>query len=260
MQLVANLTMLFHELPLTERLGAAAEAGFDVVEIQFPYEAELDDLVNARDACGVEMALINVPAGDLKAGDVGLTGLPGREADYRNAVETCLTYARGLGVRRINSLAGRPPPDAFAEATSTLVDNLRFASDRFAEIGATVLVEPVNPNDVPGFLFNQLEPALEAVTAVDRDNVKVLFDIYHMAQTEPSLEEAVRRAGPLIGHVQFADVPGRHEPGSGGVDFAGGLKALKEIGYSGYVSAEYWPSGPTAESLGWMPDFEKWMA
>ncbi len=260
MQLVANLTMLFHDLPMPARIGAAAAAGFEVVEIQFPYEAELTDLVSAVEESGVEMCLINIPAGDREVGEAGLTGLPGREADYRDAVETCLTYARALGVTRINSLAGRPQAGQFAEATATLVENLRYASDRFAEIGATVLVEPVNPTDVPGFLFNALNPALEAVAKVDRDNVKVLFDFYHMAQTEPSLSEAVKRAGSLIGHVQFADAPGRHEPGSGEVDFESGLKALKEIGYGGRVSAEYWPSGATADSLGWMPDFKKWMA
>jgi hydroxypyruvate isomerase len=260
MQLVANLTMLFNDLALPDRIAAAAAAGFEVVEVQFPYESTLDDLARAREAAGVEMALINIPLGDREAGDVGLTCLPGRQADYRAAVETCLTYARALGVRRINSLAGRPKPEEFSEARETLIENLRYAAERFAEIGATVLVEPVNPSDVPGYLFNELDTALEAVTAVDRDNVKVLFDFYHMAQTEPSLSDAVRRAGDQIGHVQFADVPGRHEPGSGGVDFEGGLKALKEIGYTGYVSAEYWPANSTAAGLGWMANFRNWMS
>jgi len=259
MQLVANLTMLFNDLPIPARIAAAAGAGFEVVEIQFPYEAELADLIKAREAAGVEMCLINVPAGDREAGEAGLMGLPGREADFRTAVDTCLTYAKGLGVTRINSLAGKPPPEAFAEARETVVENLKYAADRFAEIGATVLVEPVNPTDVPGFLFNELEPALAAVRTVDRDNVKVLFDFYHMAQTEASLAEAVHRAGSLIGHVQFADVPGRHQPGTGTVDFKSGLTALKEIGYAGYVSAEYWPAGSTEASLDWMSDFQNWM-
>ncbi len=260
MYLAANLSMLFHELPLTARLAAAAAAGFTVVEIQFPYVAALHDLVQAREQAGVEMGLINLPAGDLEAGDVGLTCLPGRQDEYRDAVAACLDYARALGVRRINSLSGRPPPDAARTAKQTLIDNLRFASDRFAEIGATILVEPVNPTDVPGFIFNRLEPALEAVNTVDRENVRLLFDFYHMAQTEPSLTDAVRQAGSLIGHVQFADVPGRRQPGTGTVDFAGGLRALKDVGYRGCVAAEYRPTGLTTDSLGWRDDFERWMA
>jgi hydroxypyruvate isomerase len=229
------------------------------VEIQFPYATGIADLMRARHEADVEVALLNIPAGNLAAGDVGLTCLPDRQAEYRRAVETCLTYASALGVKRINSLAGRPVPGETAEATRTLVDNLRHAADRFAEIGATVLIEPTNPTDVPGFLFNRLELALEAVQIIDRENVRLLFDFYHMTQTEPSLSDAIRQAGSLIGHVQFADVPGRHQPGTGTVDFAAALSALIEVGYTGSVSAEYRPTGPTTDSLAWMDDFRKWM-
>ena len=122
------------------------------------------------------------------------------------------------------------------------------------------MVEPVNANDVPGFLFNQLEPAIDAVKTVDRDNVKILFDFYHMAQSQPSLVDAIRQTNELIGHVQFADTPGRHEPGTGTIDFKPALGALKDIGYDGCVSAEYWPRGLTVDSLGWRDDFKKWIA
>jgi len=260
MRFAANLSMLFCEAPLIGRLDAAAKAGFDVVEIQFPYEADLPDLLAAKERAGVEMALINIPLGNFDAGDVGLTCVPGREAEYRQAVEKCFDYARALGVRRINSLSGRPPEGRGEEATRTLIDNLRFAADRFAEIDATVLVEPVNPNDVPGFLFNELDPAIEAVEAVDRENVGLLFDFYHMAQTEASLSNAIQRAAEVTAHVQFADTPGRHEPGTGTIDFERALRTLKETGYDGCVSAEYRPIGETAESLGWRKDFEKWTA
>ena len=260
MQIAANLSMLFHDLPMVERIYAAADAGFKLVEIQFPYQTKLQDLVRARQQTGIEFVLINVPPGNLEAGDVGLTCLPERKQEFHAAIETCLTYAKALGVTRINSLAGRPSPDAFAGATQTLIDNLHYASDKFADIGATVLVEPVNANDVPGFLFNRLEPALDAVKIVDRDNVKILFDFYHMAQSESSLVDAIRQTNALIGHVQFADTPGRHQPGTGIIDFKAALGALNDIGYDQCVSAEYWPSGPTAESLGWRNDFEKWIA
>ncbi len=260
MRVAANLSMLFYEAPLIGRIGAAANAGFDVVEIQFPYEADLEDLVAAKERAGVDMALINIPLGDLDAGDVGLTCLPGREAEYRRAVDECFEYARALDVRRINSLSGRPPEGQADEAMRTLIDNLRFAADRFAEIDATVLVEPVNPTEVPGFLFNELEPAIETVAAVDRENVGLLFDFYHMAQTEASLSGAIRRAAGVTAHVQFADTPGRHEPGTGTIDFESALRTLKETGYDGCVSAEYRPTGDTVASLGWREDFERWTA
>jgi hydroxypyruvate isomerase len=260
MRLAANLSLLFTEVPLLERFAAAADAEFDAVEIQFPYEAAIGDLVRAREAAGVELVLINIPAGDLAAGDVGLTGVPGRQEEYRTAVSLCLDYADALGVKKINSLSGRPPPDRCADAMPTLVENLRFAADRFAAIGATVLVEPVNPTDVPNFLFNRLAPAMDAVNAVGRDNVRLLFDLYHMAQTEPSLPDAVRQAAGMTDHVQFADTPGRHEPGTGTVDFEPALRALKETGYGGIVSAEYRPTGATVDSLGWRDRFQQWMA
>lgn len=258
MQLVANLSMMFSDLPLVERLQAAADAGFDVVEIQFPYTVPLADLVTAQNRAGVTIALINLPPGDLEAGDVGLTCLADRKPEFHTAVETALTYATALGVRRINALAGRPPPDAWEKATATLIENLTYVADRFTAIDATVLLEPVNPTDVPGYLINALEPALAVLGQVNRDNAKLLFDLYHMVQTEPSLPDAVARAGHLIGHVQFADHPGRHEPGTGKIDFNIAFRALKSLGYTGYAAAEYWPQGPTTDGLGWRKDFEQW--
>lgn len=260
MRLAANLSMLFAEFPLLDRFAAAAEAGFEAVEIQFPYDSALHDLVRAKEAAGVDMVLINIPAGDLAAGDVGLTGVPGREDEYRAALEACLDYARALGVKKINSLSGRPPADRRAEAMATLIDNLRYASERFAAIGATVLVEPVNPTDVPNFLFNELAPAMDAVKAVDCDNVRLMFDFYHMDQTEPSLPDAIHQAAGMTAHVQFADTPGRHEPGTGTVDFEAALNALKATGYDGFVSAEYRPTGATVDSLVWREQFQQWMA
>lgn len=262
MQLVANLSLMFTEVPMLERMDAARRAGFERVEIQFPYEHDLDDLVAARDAAGVEIVLINLPAGDLESGEAGLTALPGRQADYRAAVELGLSYATRLGARKINSLAGRPSglqqPDAAAEIARTAVENLTFAATRFADLEATILVEPVNPTDVPGFYLTRLDAAMKLVTAVDLDNVKLLFDLYHMQQTEPSLTEAVHRCAEMIGHVQFADTPGRHEPGTGVIDFAAAFAALRSAGYAGHVSAEYRATGATAASLGWMKHFNEW--
>lgn len=262
MHLVANLSLMFTEVPMLERLAAARRFGFERVEIQFPYEHDPDDLVAARDAAEVEIVCINLPAGDLAAGEAGLTALPGRQQEYRAAVELGFAYARRLGARKINSLAGRPPglqsADAAAEIARTARENLAFAAHKFADLEATVLVEPVNPTDVPGFYLTELNAAMELVTAVDLDNVKLLFDLYHMQQTEPSLTEAIHRCAAMIGHVQFADTPGRHEPGTGVIDFAAAFEALRSAGYAGHVSAEYRATGNTADSLGWMNDFEHW--
>jgi hydroxypyruvate isomerase len=260
MQLVANLSLMFTEMPMLDRLAAARRAGFERVEIQFPYDYDIDDLVAARDEAGVEMVLINLPAGDRENGEAGLTALPGRESDFRSAVDLGLDAARRLGVRKINALAGRPGEAPAALVARTARDNLTFAATKFAGIGAIVLVEPVNPIDVPGFYLNRLQAAVDLITLVDVDTVKLLFDLYHMEQTEPSLSAAIRACAPMIGHVQFADTPGRHEPGTGRIDFTAALRTLKDCGYDGHISAEYRSaSGRTADSLEWLDEFKPFM-
>lgn len=259
MQLVANLSLMFTELPMLDRLGAAKRAGFDFVEIQFPYEWETGELVAARDEADVGLVLINLLPGDRDRGEAGLMALPGREEDFREAVERGVEYASALGAKLINSLAGKPGDVPRDEAVATARANLAHAADRFAKIGATVLVEPVNPTDVPGFLLPRLADAMKLAKSAGRENVKVLFDLYHMQQTEPSLTDAIREAAPTIGHVQFADTPGRHEPGTGVIDFDAALRTLREVGYDDYLSAEYRSEIPTAESLGWMDRFRSFM-
>lgn len=256
MFLAANLSLLFTERPMAERFAAAAAAGFGAVEIQFPHLHPLDELRRAREAAGVEVVLINVPGGDAAAGEAGLASLPGRESDFRKAVETCVDYARGLGARKVNVLAGKPPAEAPRDAVwATLTENLRLAADRLGEAGLVVQAEPVNPVDVPGFFLNSLDAGLEALERAAHPNLRLQFDLYHMAITEPSLTEAVARAGSRIGHVQFADAPGRHEPGSGEVDLLGAVAALRAAGYDDALAAEYRPAGLTEEGLGWMESF-----
>jgi hydroxypyruvate isomerase len=252
MRLCANLSMLFAELPLEDRFAAAAMAGFEAVEIQFPHEHDLDALVRARDKAGLPVVLINVPRG---VGDeVGLACVPGREADFEEAVATCLRHARALDVAKVNVLAGRPPPGAdAADCRATLIGNLRLAADRFAAIGVRVMVEPVNRIDVPGFLLGSLAAGLEALAQAEHPNLHLQFDLYHMTLTEPDLLAAIATAGKRIGHVQFADAPGRHEPGTGKIDFGAAFAALRRAGYHGDVAAEYRPSGTTVAGLGWMP-------
>jgi hydroxypyruvate isomerase len=258
MHLCANLSMLFGEAPMTERIGLASRAGFKSVEIQFPEAGDVPALARESQAHGLPVTLINVPRG--ADDEVGLAALPGREQDFRAAMEVCIGQARVLGVAKTNILSGRPPADANREACmACLVENLRRAGDLFGAIGVKVMVEPVNPVDVPGFFLTTLDAALEVLERAAHPNLFLQFDFYHMAITEPDLVAAIRHAGPRIGHVQFADTPGRHEPGTGTIDFIAALAALGETGYDGAVSAEYRPAGDTPAGLGWMGDFREAM-
>ncbi|MCC6000677.1 MAG: TIM barrel protein [Pararhodobacter sp.] len=256
MQLTANLSMLFGEMPLAQRLGAARKAGFDAVEIQFPQDSDIAALQAAVAETGLPVVLINVPRGT--GDEVGLPALPGREEDFRAAVAQCARQARALGVRKVNVLAGRPPANAApADCRRALIANLRHAAGVMADIGVKVMVEPVNPHDVPGFFLTGLAPALSVLAEADHPNLFLQFDLYHMAITEPDLCAALAQAGPHIGHVQFADTPGRHEPGTGRIDFAAALAALRATGYADAIAAEYRPDGRTEDGLGWMAGFRK---
>lgn len=244
---------------LAGRLAAAAADGFDSVEVQFPASGEIEALAEASARHELPVNLINVSRG--QGDEVGLAALPGREADFRAAVERCRRDAARLGAHKVNVLAGRPEPGADpAACLDTLVENLRHAAGQMAQDGLRVMVEPLNPRDMPGFFLTGLDPALEVLEAAGHPNLALQFDLYHMAITEPDLPAAIGRAGPRIGHVQFADTPGRHEPGTGGTDFAAALAALRQSGYDDDVAAEYRPAGTTSDGLGWMPGFRRMLA
>ena len=215
-----------------------------------------------RDAAGdLPVVLINLPAGDPAAGDVGLATDANRRPDFARGVETALRYAEILKIEKVNILAG-PPPRGQTQAVTDAVfrDNARLAAERLDTLGLPLMVEAVNSFDVPGFVLDSLDKALAMIEAIDRPSGRLQFDLYHMARTEPDLVSAIWRAGPRIGHVQFADTPGRHEPGSGRIDFAAAFAALCEAGYDAAVSAEYRPAGRTEAGLGWMADARRWLA
>lgn len=258
MYLCANLSMMFTELPMAERFSAARDAGFDGVEIQFPDEEDIAALARARAEAGIRVALINVPRGGRD--EAGLAALPGREAEFAAAVETCRRNARALGAAKVNILAGFTRDAPHNACADTLTHNLRHAADAFASDGRRVMVEPVNPRDVPGFFLHGLDAGLAALDRADHPNLWLQFDLYHMAITEPDLLAAIARAGPRIGHVQFADSPGRQEPGTGGIDFVAALAALRATRYDDAVSAEYRPKGATEAGLGWLSRFRKALA
>ncbi|MHB0850187.1 hydroxypyruvate isomerase family protein [Stutzerimonas nitrititolerans] len=254
MRIAANLSMLFTELPLADRVLAARTAGFDGVEIQFPYELPAIRLKELLERAGLPLVLINLPAGDLLQGGAGLAAVPARQDEFDVALRDALTYAAMVRPLCVNVLPGRLAEGVSREqALTTLADNLRKSAEAFAPLGIGVLCEAINPLDMPGFLINTPEHLLELLERVDHPNCRAQLDLYHMARQGLDITAGIRLLGQRIGHVQFADCPGRGAPGSGQVAFAPLLEALQAVGYDGWLAAEYRPGEQgTAASLGWL--------
>lgn len=252
-RLSANLTMLFTELPFLERIDAAAAAGFAAVECIAPYVAPPEVLAERLRRAGVQLVLFNLPAGDWDAGDRGIAADPGRKDEFRASVETALRYARAAGCRTLHAMAGKIPNGADRGAWfDTLVSNLQFAADAVGAEGVTLVLEPINTRvDMPGYFYGTTRQALDVMAAVDRPNVKLLYDIYHMQIMEGDLARTITRLLPDIGHVQLADNPGRGEPGSGEINYPWLLSRLDDLGYAGWVGCEYKPRAGTLAGLGW---------
>jgi len=251
-----NISFLLTEHELLDRFAVAADLGFVGVEILFPYDHPAEELAGAARKAGVELVLHNLPAGDREAGEIGLAGLPGRQEEFRQGVELALAYTRALGNKRVHAPAGRLPEGESPErCREVLVENLRIAADAFAGDGVTVLLEPINGRDVPGFLVQTSETALELLDGADRPNLALQFDIYHRQVMQGDLIPALERYLPRIGHIQFSDTPGRHEPGTGEIAFERVFAAIDRLGYRGWVGAEYAPSGRSEDSLDWFRDW-----
>jgi hydroxypyruvate isomerase len=249
----ANLTMLFQELPFLDRFDAAAACGFEAVEFLFPYAFEAGEIAERVSRHGLEVALFNLPPGDWDAGERGLAALPGREAEFAEAVETGLRYARALGCRRLHAMAGRPGEGAAAAegARATYLANLGAAADRLAPHGVDLLLEPLNPRDMPGYHLRTTGQARAVIEELGRPNVRLQLDLYHLQVTEGDLVHRVRALMDITGHVQVANPPDRREPSEGEVNFPHLFGLLDELGYGGWVGCEYRPAGPTEASLGW---------
>lgn len=251
----ANLSLLFTERPLLDRFAAAKAAGFAAVELQFPYAEAKEALAARLDASGLPLVLHNLPAGDWAAGERGLACVPGREAEFREGVARAIDYADALGCPRLNCLAGLAPPGVErTRVIATLTENLAFAADALGRAGLRLLVEPINDRDMPGFVLNRLDEAAAVIAAVGADNLFLQADLYHMAMMGEDLPARLAAHAPRIAHVQIADAPGRHEPGTGGLDFPGVFRHLDALGYAGFVGCEYVPAAGTEAGLGWMSD------
>jgi hydroxypyruvate isomerase len=247
----ANLSFLFADLDFPDRFGAAARAGFKGVEFHFPYDYDKAALAEAVLTSGVEVALFNLPAGNWATGERGIACLPERKAEFQDGVGRAVEYAEALGCTRLNCLAGIPTTSR-DKALDTLVDNLRFAVVVAQRANIRLVMEPLNTRDNPGFLVSTTAQALQVIDAVGGRNLQLQYDIYHAQVMEGDLARTLETQLPKIGHIQLADNPGRHEPGTGEINFPFLFGRLERLGYAGWIGCEYKPSHGTLDSLAWL--------
>ena len=249
----ANLTMLFNEEPFLDRFQAAAEAGFKGVEYLFPYAFAKDALAERLVKHGLVQVLHNLPAGNWEGGERGIACHPDRVGEFQDGVGRAIEYATTLGCKQVNCLAGIAPAGVDADKVhETFVANLRFAASKLKEAGIRLLVEPINTFDIPGFYLNRTAQAIALIEEVGSPNLWLQHDVYHMQRMEGELANTLERQLPRIAHIQIADTPGRHEPGSGEINYAWLFRHIDRIGYTGWIGCEYLPAEGTHAGLGWM--------
>lgn len=248
-KLAANLSFLFQELPLLERFAAAAAAGFKGVELLFPYEVPAGAIAERLERHGLTLALFNVPPGD---GERGCGALPGRERDCIAAIERALAYAAATSCRRIHVLSGVwPEGRPKREGDTVLVANLRRAAELASAQGVRLLIEPINPRDLPGYFLNTPEHAVAILDQVGQGNVELQLDLYHCQIMAGDLARHLRQLAGRYGHIQIAGVPDRHEPDRGEINYPYLFELMDELGYQGWVGCEYHPADGTLAGLGW---------
>lgn len=252
----ANLSFLFADAPFAERFGRAAAAGFAGVEYLFPYDWPAAEVSRWLTSAAVEQVLFNLPPGDWAAGERGLACLPGRQGEFAEGVERALAYAMALDCPRVHCMAGlRPAGIPEDELSAVYVANLQYAADQLGREGIDVLIEPINSRiDMPGYWLDDVDKAVHLLERIGRDNVRLQLDLYHAQIIRGDLAGCIERHFPRIGHIQIADHPGRHEPGTGEIHYPFLFALLDRLGYSGWVGCEYKPQGLTEAGLGWRPD------
>lgn len=252
----ANLTMLYTDLPFLDRFAAAACDGFRAVEYVSPFDHSRAAVGEALRKDQLTQALFNVPCGNWAAGERGIACIPERVEEFRLGIPKAIEYAEELGCDRLNVLAGIAPRSHDPELLEkTFVDNLRFAARQCADKGIKLLIEPVNTRDVPGFYLSTLAQAEQIMEAVGSDNLFLQFDFYHVQVMEGNLVENFRRLKDRIAHVQIADNPGRHAPGTGEINYPFIFNELDQCSYDGWIGCEYVPEGSTTDSLGWLSPY-----
>jgi len=251
-RLAANLTMMYTEHPFLDRYAAAARDGFSGVEFLFPYEFAAAELKSRLEEHGLTQALFNAPPGDWAAGERGIASLPGREGEFERGFDQALEYAAALGNRSLHVMAGliRPEQDRAAHREAYL-KNLAAAARAAASAGITVVIEPINTRDIPGFFLNRQDEAQAVCAEVGAENLKVQFDIYHCQIVEGDIAMKLQRDMAGIGHIQIAGVPDRHEPDLGELNYPYLFERIDSLGYAGWIGCEYRPKAGTSAGLGW---------
>ncbi len=256
-RLCANLSMMFNEVPFLDRFDAARQAGFEAVEFLFPYEHDAATLRARLDAAGLTQVLFNAPPGDWAAGERGTATLPGRQGEFRDGILRALDYAEVLGNRLVHVMAGIPPGDLRPGTAAALyAANLAWAAEQAAPRGVTLVLEPINHRDMPGFFLNTMAQGAAVVEALGRDRVGLQFDVYHCQVTEGDVTKRMAALMPLIAHMQIADVPARNEPGTGEIGWPFVFAEIDRLGYAGWVGCEYRPRGDTVTGLSWRQFFK----
>ena len=255
-RLAANISMMFNEVPFLDRFEAAARAGFKAVEFLFPYEHAAADLKRRLDANGLKQVLFNMPPGDWAKGERGTASLPGRVAEFRQGVAQALDYAATLDCKLIHVMAGIPPAGtAFGTAAAMYAANIAWAAEQAAAAGVRLCLEPINHRDMPGFHLNTMAQAAAVIAAIGADKVGLQFDIYHCQTTEGDITKRMELHLPIIAHMQLADVPDRHEPGTGEIGWPYVFRRIDALGYQGWIGCEYRPAGDTVAGLAWRAAF-----
>lgn len=253
----ANLSMMFTEVAFLDRFAAAASSGFKAVEFMFPYDFDKAAIAEALAANRLTLVLHNLPAGDWAAGERGIACHPSRVAEFRDGVGRAIDYARALHCAKLNCLVGVLPPGVSAgQVHETMIGNLRFAANALHEAGIGMVIEPVNTRDVPGFAVSRTAQALAIIDEVGSNNLKLQYDIYHAQVMEGDLTPTLVSHIGRIGHIQVADNPGRHEPGTGEINFPYLFDRIDELGYSGFIGCEYKPLHATTDGLGWLQPYQ----
>jgi 2-dehydrotetronate isomerase len=248
MQFSANLGFLWKEIALPDAIHKAAAAGFAAVECHWPYATSAQQVKQALSETGIPMLSLNAWRGDV-AGDHGLTALPGREKEARAAIDQAIAYAQTTGTNNIHMMAGNASGDV---ACKTYIDNLRYATRKAEDFGITILIEPLNHFDAPGYFLSNTELAVKVIDEVAAPNLKLMFDCYHLQIMQGDISRNLRELMPIIGHIQIASVPDRAEPDGGELNYRHIMDLLEESGYSQPIGAEYKPQTSVEAGLGWM--------
>lgn len=253
----ANLSMMFNEAPFLDRFALAAKAGFKGVEFLFPYEHPAAEIAARLRDNGLQQVLFNAPAGDFGKGERGMAAIPGKQAAFRESIKLALEYATTLACPRLHIMAGLKP-EGVAHDTLTAVygANLAYAAEECAKAGVKPIIEPINHRDIPGFFLNTTDQAAAIIAAVGPEKLGMQFDLYHCQITEGDVVKRVEKHLPLIAHMQVADTPGRHEPGTGEVNWPFVFKTIDALGFRGWIGCEYRPAGETLAGLSWFAPYK----